>query len=169
MNEDVENLLDVEWKVKLPALWYAALPSAFAVMLAVIYGIFRSLSVLYLLGAVLSAFAVIFMLFTYLLHPLHFGKRQYTRGQLLLSQGYFGIKQNKGRHFFFFDNAKSRISTLPEGSVIVTDLHAVLVQRGIPIGEVSWSWWRTSILIRFRTAGDTEHFMKATKSPTPMS
>ena len=161
MDPQGNKVLEVQWRVNLPLLWYILAPAIILVPLVPIYIIFRSLSLLLLESLALLAVLLVALFSLYFFHPLHFGKRSYTEGQLELSNAVFGIRQSHGSRFTYFDLNQSRIGVLPDGTANISDLHAVLVSNGIPVGEISWTWWKTSISLKFRDPEELALFMRS--------
>lgn len=169
MGPQGNKVLEVQWRINLPLLWYILAPAIILVPLLPIYIIFRSLSLLLVESLALLAVVFVALFSLCFIHPLHFGKRSYTEGQLELSNAVFGIRQSHGRHFTYFDLNKSRIGVLPDGTANISDLHAVLVSNGIPVGEVSWTWWKTSISLKFQDPEELALFIRTGGAYAPSS
>lgn len=138
-----------DWKIALPALW-SILPILMVLIPSLSLSFaFRSAYLLVLLLVVLASVYAAFFSALYFLHPMHFGRRKYTDGELLLGNSYFGIRRSGKGSYTCFSLKSARVGQTGHGTLKVSDLTAVVINNGFPVAEVRWSWWKVSVSLKF--------------------
>lgn len=164
ITEDTETY-GIEWKFNLPRLWYATIAIMYAAFIAVIYAAFRSVSLLAVEAIILGAFFLGFLFIMAMLHPMHYGRRRFTPGELIIIPGYFGIRGGTGRYLFF---SLSRTVLESQGGNTMTFSHirAAIPSSNGKMVEAGWSWFGSTLSIRFSGESGSASIMEARRNAT---